>query len=225
MKNILWLLTLVCTTAFGRNLAIDPDNLYPQVKMETSMGVIIVELDRVKAPITVDNFLNYVVKGEYNNTVFHRIIDDFVVQGGGYDADYRIKKIDGKIVNESGNGLKNEVGTIAMAKENAPHSANRQFYFNAADNASLDPGRKWGYAVFGSIVEGEEVMLAMSKVKTDYDDGFGWEDVPVQAIILIKATLLTCIIKGYALKYKSSSRFFRQTHIIIRPLSEQPYIN
>ena len=183
------LLAFVCQ-ANAKNLAIDPDNLYPQVKLETTMGVIIVELDRVKAPITVDNFLTYVVSGEYNDTVFHRIVEGFVVQGGGYDKDYIIKKVNENIVNESGNGLKNEYGTIAMAKESNPHSANRQFFFNANDNTNLDPGRKWGYAVFGTIIEGEEVMEAMSKVKTDYDDGFGWEDVPVEPIILLKATLL-----------------------------------
>lgn len=184
---------LVLLTAFSisaKNLAIDPDNLFPKVKLETSLGVIIVELDRVKAPITVDNYLTYVVTGEYNNTVFHRIVEGFVVQGGGYDKDYIIKKINDNIINESGNGLKNEYGTIAMAKENNPHSANRQFFFNANDNNNLDPGRRWGYAVFGAIVEGEEVMEAMSKVKTDYDDGFGWEDVPLEPVILIKATLL-----------------------------------
>ncbi|WP_440877511.1 peptidylprolyl isomerase [Thalassotalea sp. PLHSN55] len=190
MRIILVFLALFSVTAPAKNLAIDPDNLYPQVKLETSMGVILVELDRVKAPITVDNFLTYVVQGEYNNTVFHRVIADFVVQGGGYDQNYIIKKVHGNIINESGNGLKNEVGTIAMAKERAPHSANRQFYFNVADNTNLDPGRGWGYAVFGAIVEGQEIVDKMAQVKTHYDDGFGWEDVPVEPIILIKATLL-----------------------------------
>ena len=133
--------------------AVDPTNIYPKVKIETSMGVIIVELDRVKAPITVNNFLEYVVKGEYNNTIFHRIIDDFIVQGGAYDAKFTAKKVGKNIINESGNGLKNDVGTIAMAKESRPHTANRQFFFNVADNNSLNPGRKWGYAVFGEIIE------------------------------------------------------------------------
>jgi len=169
---------------------IDPDNLFPQVKLETSMGVIIIELDRVKAPITVDNFLNYVVSGEYNNTIFHRVVEKFIVQGGGYDKDYAIKKLHEDIINESGNGLKNEIGTIAMAKENSPHTANRQFFFNIEDNKNLDPGRRWGYAVFGSVVEGQEVIDAMGLVKTDYNETLGWEDVPVEPIILIKATLL-----------------------------------
>ena len=183
-------LALFSSSAYAKNIAIDPTNIYPKVKLETSMGIIIVELDRVKAPITVDNFLTYVITGEYNNTIFHRIVEDFIVQGGGYDADFVPKKINEDIVNESGNGLKNEIGTIAMAKENRPHTANRQFFFNINDNTNLDPGRRWGYTVFGAIVEGDEVLDAMAKVKTDYNDGLGWENVPLEPVILIKATLL-----------------------------------
>lgn len=183
-------LTLLTPYSYAKNVAIDPTNIFPKVKLETSMGVIIVELDRVKAPITVDNFLMYVITGEYDNTIFHRIVADFIVQGGGYDADYGAKKLNKDIVNESGNGLKNEIGTIAMAKESRPHTANRQFFFNINDNSNLDPGRHWGYAVFGAIVEGEEVLEAMAKVKTDYNDSLGWEDVPLEPIMLIKATLL-----------------------------------
>ena len=178
---ILLLLSLTCS---AKNLAIDPDNLFPQVKLETSMGIIIVELDRVRAPITVDNFLTYVVTGEYNNTIFHRVVAEFIVQGGGYSQD---------IINESGNGLKNESGTIAMAKENRPHTANRQFFFNVADNTNLDPGRRWGYAVFGSVIEGQEVIDAMALVKTDYNEEMAWEDVPIEPIMLIKASLLPAI--------------------------------
>nr|WP_114326176.1 peptidylprolyl isomerase [Candidatus Colwellia aromaticivorans] len=174
----------------AKNIAIDPTNIFPKVKLETSMGIIIVELDRVKAPITVDNFLTYVITGEYNNTIFHRIIENFIVQGGGYDVDFTPKKLNKHIINESGNGLKNEVGTIAMAKESRPHTANRQFFFNLNDNTSLDPGRRWGYAVFGAITEGEEVLEAIAKVKTDYNETIGWEDVPVEPVMLLKATLL-----------------------------------
>jgi len=182
--------SLLNSTAYAKNLAIDPTNIYPKVKLETSMGIIIVELDRVKAPLTVDNFLTYVVTGEYNNTIFHRIVEDFIVQGGGYDADFVAKKLNKNVVNESGNGLKNEIGTIAMAKESRPHTANRQFFFNINDNTNLDPGRQWGYTVFGAIVEGDEVLEAMAKVKTDYNDTMGWNDVPLEPVILIKATLL-----------------------------------
>ena len=196
MKFLVILFSLISVNVFAQDKLIDPDklvdpdNLYPRVKLETSMGNIVVELDRVKAPITVNNFLRYVVTGEYDNTVFHRVVADFIVQGGGYDQDYALKEVHESIVNESGNGLKNEIGTIAMAKENAPHTANRQFFFNVNDNTNLDPGRRWGYAVFGSITEGEEVMEAMAKVETAYHEATNWEDVPVKPIILIKATLL-----------------------------------
>ena len=183
-------LVLFITPIHAKNIAIDPTNIFPKVELETSMGIIIVELDRTKAPITVDNFLTYVITGEYNNTIFHRIIENFIVQGGGYDVDFTQKKLNENIINESGNGLKNKVGTIAMAKENRPHTANRQFFFNTNDNANLDPGRHWGYAVFGEIIEGEEVLEAMAKVKTDYNEVIGWEDVPLEPVMLLKATLL-----------------------------------
>ncbi|MCI2283249.1 peptidylprolyl isomerase [Colwellia sp. MSW7] len=187
---ILLNVALFSLTTSANNIAIDPTNIYPKVKLETSLGVIIVELDRVRAPITVDNFLTYVVTGEYNNTIFHRVVEDFIVQGGGYDADFVPKKTNKNIINESGNGLKNEIGTIAMAKENRPHTANRQFFFNINDNTNLDPGRRWGYAVFGVIVEGETVLEAIAKVKTDYNEALGWENVPLEPVMLIKATLL-----------------------------------
>jgi peptidyl-prolyl cis-trans isomerase A (cyclophilin A) len=184
------LLSLLMIMSFF-SYAIDPTNIYPKVKLETSMGTIVVELDRVKAPITVDNFLRYVVSGEYNNTIFHRVIEDFVVQGGAYDIDFTAKKLHKNIFNESGNGLKNDSGTIAMAKENRPHTANRQFFFNVIDNDSLNPGRHWGYSVFGAIVEGEEVLAAIATVETDYNEAMAWDDVPVKPVILIKATLLS----------------------------------
>lgn len=190
MKLFSLLLFVLSFSASAKNLAIDPDNLFPQVKFETSMGVIIVELDRIRAPITVDNFLTYVVSGEYNNTIFHRVMPEFIVQGGGYTKDFELKKVNANIINESGNGLKNEIGTIAMAKENRPHTANRQFFFNVEDNTSLDPGRRWGYAVFGAIIEGQEVVDAIALVKTGYNDEMAWEDVPVKPVMLIKASLL-----------------------------------
>lgn len=184
-----FLLLISCATS-AKKMVVDPNNLFPQVLLETSMGNITLELDRVRAPITVDNFLHYVVSGEYNNTVFHRVIDDFIVQGGGYDLEYFPKKNEGNIFNESGNGLKNTVGTIAMAKENRPHTANRQFFFNVIDNPSLDPGNRWGYAVFGAIIAGEDVLEKIAKVETDYNEAYGWEDVPLKPVILKKATLL-----------------------------------
>ncbi|TKB44631.1 peptidylprolyl isomerase [Thalassotalea mangrovi] len=165
-------------------------NLYPQIKMETNKGVIVVELNRVKAPIAVNNFINYVIAGEYNNTIFHRVIDGFVVQGGGYDSNHIPRKNGKEIYNESGNGLKNEVGTIAMARQNDPHSAIRQFYFNVGDNTSLDPGRNWGYTVFGYVTHGEELLMEMAGVETGFNEDLNLDDVPVEPLILIKATLM-----------------------------------
>jgi peptidyl-prolyl cis-trans isomerase A (cyclophilin A) len=190
MKFFTYFFFFLSLSVSAKNVDIAPNNLFPQVELTTSMGIIIVELDRIKAPITVNNFLTYVVTGEYNNTIFHRVIEDFIVQGGGYDPDFIIKKVNNNIINESGNGLKNDIGTIAMAKENRPHTANRQFFFNAGENTNLDPGRKWGFAVFGAIIEGEAILAAMAKVKTDYDESMAWDDVPIEPIILIKATLL-----------------------------------
>lgn len=191
MRLLILLLTVFVTNAFAaKQKIIDPNNLYPQIKMDTSMGVIMVELDRVKAPIAVNNFLHYVISGEYNNTIFHRVIEDFVVQGGGYDEHFIPRKEREKIFNESGNGLKNTFGSIAMARQNDPHSSIRQFFFNVSENTSLDPGRGWGYTVFGSVTWGEEVLEKMAIVETDFNEQQGWPDVPVTPIILIKATLM-----------------------------------
>lgn len=187
-------LLLLSTASFGKKnddgSHIQPDNFYPRVKLDTSMGEIIVELDRSRAPITANNFLRYVDKRSFEGTIFHRVVKDFVVQGGGYDADFKEPSKFPTIYNESGNGLKNETYTIAMARQNGPHTANRQFFFNINDNESLDPGRNWGYAVFGSVVEGYEVVDAMAQVETEYKALIGWPDVPVEPIILNKATIL-----------------------------------
>lgn len=171
---------------------LQPDNYYPQVKMITSMGTIVVELDRPKAPLTVDNFLKYVVTGAYNNTVFHRVIANFVVQGGGMDENYNsLENTFGAIHNEAGNGLKNEQYTIAMARQAHPHSATRQFYFNVHDNDNLDPGRRsWGYTVFGSVVEGETVLDKISQVETGINAQLGWSDVPVTPVKIMEVVLL-----------------------------------
>ncbi|NMH67000.1 peptidylprolyl isomerase [Shewanella salipaludis] len=183
--------TLLCMSQWALALDIQPDSLYPRVEMQTSMGKIVIELDRTRAPITVDNFLTYVVKGEYDNTIFHRVIADFVVQGGGLNKALEELPEDKPIVNESGNGLSNALGTIAMARENEPHSATRQFYFNVADNTKLDPSkRRWGYAVFGEVVEGMEVLQAMAMVETAHNEKLDWPDVPVTPIILKQAKLL-----------------------------------
>ena len=169
---------------------IQPDNYYPRVKIETTMGDIVVELDRRRAPITVNNFLRYVDKRSYEDTIFHRVVPGFVVQGGGYTANFEGKSNFPDIFNESGNGLKNSLYTIAMARQNEPHTANRQFFFNVNDNTSLDPGRDWGYAVFGMIVEGEDVVDAMSEVETEYSLKLNANNVPVEPIIIKKVTVL-----------------------------------
>lgn len=164
---------------------IQPDNLFPRVKMVTSMGTITVELNRLRAPLTVDNFLTYVAVGSYNETIFHRIEPGFVVQGGGYDADFTPRKTFNPIPNESGNGLRNGYATIAMARESEPHSATRQFFFNVGDNDSLDPGKKWGYAVFGAVVAGEDVLEKMATLETTpYHELTGWGDVPLDPPVL-----------------------------------------
>lgn len=184
-------IALLCVSQLSQAVDIQPDTLYPKVEFDTSLGKIVVELDRTRAPITVDNFLTYVVKGEYDNTIFHRVISDFVVQGGGLNT--KLEELpEGKpIVNESGNGLSNSVGTIAMARDNEPHTATRQFFFNVTDNTKLDPSkRRWGYAVFGEVIEGQTVIDAMAVVETTTNAKLNWPDVPVTPIILKKATLL-----------------------------------
>jgi peptidyl-prolyl cis-trans isomerase A (cyclophilin A) len=170
--------------------AIQKDNFYPRIKFETTMGEIVVELNRAKAPLTTNNFLTYVKQKEYDNTLFNRIIENYIVQGGGYDLNYKEKKANFKIINESGNGLKNEMYSIAMARMNDPHSAKRQFFFNAKDNKNLDPGRNWGYTVFGMVIEGQEVIDAMAAVATDVDAGTGYPDTPVENVVLTRASIL-----------------------------------
>ena len=168
-----------------------PDNLFPTIKLETSMGDIEVELNRMKAPQNANNFLRYVLEGEYDGTVFHRVMVGFVVQGGGYTKDYEEKTMHDNVLNESGNGLKNIRGTIAMARYKDPHSATRQFYFNMSDNTSLDPGsRNWGYSVFGEVVSGIEVLDAIQDLETGYSEDLDAEDVPLAQVMLIRASVI-----------------------------------
>ncbi|MCL5255549.1 MAG: peptidylprolyl isomerase [Gammaproteobacteria bacterium] len=167
------------------------DNLYPRVKFTTNMGEMVVELDRWRAPVTVEHFLQHVVSGSYNNTLFHRVVDNFVVQGGGYEADWTPLPEGDTVINESGNGLPNRFGTIAMARQQDPHSARRQFYFNTNDNDSLNPNpRRWGYAVFGRVIENEELLREMMAVETDFNEEANFPDVPVEPLVLISVELL-----------------------------------
>lgn len=163
---------------------IQPDNLYPQVKFSTNLGDFVIELDRVKAPITVNNFLSYVAAKRYDNTVFHRLEHEFVLQGGGYTTEYESVEEFDEIVNESGNGLKNTEATIAMARQYSPHSATSQFFLNLADNDSLNPGRNWGYAVFGSFASGEEFLEKLNEIETDISEELGWPNYPTKNIII-----------------------------------------
>ena len=163
----------------------------PRVLLETTKGDIEVELFEKEAPVTVANFLSYVKKGHYDGTIFHRVIDNFVVQGGGMTADMKEKPTSDPIENEAGNGLKNERMTLSMARTSAPHSATSQFYINLNYNRPLD--RKYsqdnfGYCVFGKVIKGEEVVDQIAKVKTGRVKGNG--DVPLEPITLKKAMIL-----------------------------------
>lgn len=165
----------------------------PRVKLHTNFGDIIVELNQDKAPVTVENFLRYVNEGFYDGTLFHRVMDGFMIQGGGFDAHFKMKPTHAPIQNEADNGLKNETGTLAMARTSDPHSASSQFFINVADNDSLNHRGKdsqgWGYAVFGRVVEGMEVVNAIKRVDTGNQGGH--QNVPLNSVIIEKATLIT----------------------------------
>ena len=177
--------TLLAATA-ALSLAVAMPALAQKVKLATSAGDIVVELDAAKAPKTVDNFLQYVKAGHYDGTVFHRVIDNFMIQGGGMTADMKEKETRRPIPLESKNGLMNQRGTIAMARTSDPNSATAQFFINVKDNAFLDqPTSKDGngYAVFGKVIQGMDVVDKIKVVPT------GPADVPQQAIVIKKATV------------------------------------
>lgn len=165
----------------------------PRVLMHTNMGDIVIELNRDKAPKTVDNFLRYVKEGHYDGTVFHRVIPNFMAQGGGFGQDYKQKPTHETINNEANNGLKNKRGTIAMARTSDPHSASSQFFINLVDNNFLDHNdptpRGWGYAVFGTVVEGMDVADKIAKTPTGAAGPFS-QDAPRQPIVIEKATVV-----------------------------------
>ena len=165
----------------------------PRVRLETSMGNIVLELDREHAPATVDNFLTYVKDGFYDGTIFHRVIGNFMIQGGGYTADLSRKETRPPINNEANNGLKNSRGSIAMARTRDPHSASAQFFINVEDNAALDhrapDARGWGYAVFGKVVDGMDVVDEIRSQATGVKAGF--RDVPNKTITITHAVVET----------------------------------
>jgi len=160
------------------------------VLLTTNMGNITLELDAEKAPKTVENFLHYVNQGHYNGTIFHRVISDFMIQGGGFDAQMKQKATDQTVENEAKNGLKNDQYTIAMARTSDPHSASAQFFINVKNNSFLDyPGQDgWGYAVFGKVTDGTDVVDKIRKVRTSRSGMHA--DVPVEAVVIEKAEVI-----------------------------------
>lgn len=160
------------------------------VKLHTNMGVITLELDAEKAPNTVKNFIEYVNSGFYSNTIFHRVIGNFMIQGGGFEPGMKQKKTNAPVKNEAANGLKNDKYTVAMARTGDPHSATAQFFINVKDNGFLNyPGQDgWGYCVFGKVVEGKDVVDAIRNVKTGNRSGF--QDVPLEDVIITKAEVV-----------------------------------
>lgn len=164
-------------------------DLRPRVVVETSRGSFVIELDAERAPLTVANFLQYVRDGHYDRTLFHRVIANFVVQGGGFAEDFSERKPRPPIPNESGNGLSNRRGTIGLARQANPHSGNAQWFINLADNTGLDPlPSRWGYAVFGRVVEGMEVVDAIALLPTGPGGPFGAE-VPQEKVLIKRITL------------------------------------
>jgi peptidyl-prolyl cis-trans isomerase B (cyclophilin B) len=162
------------------------------VKLHTNLGDITLQLDAEKAPVTVKNFEDYVTSGHYNGTIFHRVIDNFMIQGGGFDSSMKQKPVNAPIKNEAANGLANDKYTIAMARTSDPQSATAQFFINTKDNSFLNytaPNPQgYGYCVFGKVVEGMDVVDKIGKVKTGNIGGYG--DVPKEAVIITKAEML-----------------------------------
>jgi peptidyl-prolyl cis-trans isomerase B (cyclophilin B) len=188
---ILWAsLSLILIPIVG--LAAPAERSKPLVKLETNMGEIVLELNAEKAPDTTANFLQYVKDGFYNGTIFHRVINGFMIQGGGFEANMNQKPTRPPIKNEADNGLTNEPYTIAMARTMDPHSASSQFFINVADNKMLNHRDKspqgWGYAVFGKVIKGQEVV---DKIKAVATGSRGMhENVPVEPVTIIKATVV-----------------------------------
>jgi peptidyl-prolyl cis-trans isomerase B (cyclophilin B) len=181
MKKLVALLALLPSLVFAA----------PVVDLVTNRGIIEITLDQAHAPKTVANFLAYVKAGHYNGTIFHRVIDGFMIQGGGFDAHLSERPTRAPIANEADNGLKNDVGTIAMARTSEPHSASAQFFINVANNTPLNFRAKtqegWGYAVFGKVTRGMDVVQRIAKSRTG--DANGMADVPQQAIVIQKAII------------------------------------
>ena len=181
-NKILFLAIIIFQGLPGENLI--PN--YPQVTFETTEGKIVLELDYQRAPITVRNFLELMDKQFYDNTIFHRVISDFMIQGGGFNRDLDKKESNKTIPNESGNGIPNLRGTIAMARLPQPHTAGSQFFINVVDNRNLNPSpSNWGYAVFGYVIDGMDIVDKISKIPTGSNGQFK-SDVPIVPVIMTK---------------------------------------
>ncbi len=186
MKNTT--LTLLLLVTLGSAYAEDKLPAHPHVSFETTEGSFVLELEGKRAPITVRNFLSLVDSGYYDGTIFHRVIPNFMVQGGGFTPDLKDRESDNTIPNESGNGLSNAYGTIAMARTSDPHSAGAQFFINVADNSRLDPSPTgWGYTVFGYVIEGMDVIGKIALVQTGPAGRFR-SDVPAVPIVIKTAS-------------------------------------
>jgi len=161
---------------------------YPQVRIETTAGAFVVQLDDERAPLSVANFLQYVEAGFYTGTIFHRVVSGFVIQGGGFSADLVSQETQPPIPNESGNGLNNRRMTIAMARTADPHSADSQFYINLADNTGLDPkATRWGYAVFGEVISGQDIIDDIGHRATSPKGAF--QNLPAAPVIIERVTI------------------------------------
>lgn len=186
LKKTIFILTLLLLVFSPLT---SPASENTRVKLETSRGDIIIELYEKKAPVTVSNFIGYVKEGFYDNTIFHRVIKRFMVQGGGFTEEMWQKSTKGKIINEATNGLKNDRGTIAMARTPDPHSATSQFFINTVNNRSLNKSNyDWGYCVFGKVTQGMDVVDKIENVRTHSMGGH--QNVPVDAVVIKKAIIL-----------------------------------
>ena len=187
--NDFWKPLIVVSVAAGAPGALAAD---PQVDLKTNTGTIRIELYPAKAPKTVENFLRYVKDGHFNGTIFHRVINNFMIQGGGFDKSFKQKATREPIQNEAKNGLKNDLGTIAMARTSAPHSASSQFFINGKNNDFLNAANAqdgWGYTVFGKVVSGMDVVMKISKSPTGSGGSFP-TDVPREMVVIESVTLV-----------------------------------
>ena len=195
VKILFLCFVLVLLAATGQTATPQPNPAQAKgdiVRLETSLGDIVIELDSAKAPLSTVNFKNYVTSGFYDGTIFHRVIKDFMIQGGGLTSEMKQKRTQAAIRNEADNKLGNKKYTIAMARTDEPHSATAQFFINVKDNPFLDhkapSGNSWGYTVFGKVTQGMDVVDRIVRVKTGNKSGY--QDVPLEPVIITKATML-----------------------------------